>query len=235
MANNYLITGAKGVGKSTLLARLLQELDLKTAGFSVARINAADGKPLLFELRQAAELKEKGTEALKNQAPAEFSAAEKVKEDQAEAKRCQETFEIFNGAPETLSLSAAAGKSLKLLRYPKIFAYRENTEAKFTLKAEVFDNLGVELLRESAELIVMDELGRFELEADKFQKEVFSLLASEKIVIGVIKAEENPFLDKIRQRNDIEIYQLNEGDQEQRAVLLNKILENLKIYKQESE
>jgi nucleoside-triphosphatase len=81
----------------------------------------------------------------------------------------------------------------------------------------------------------MDELGRFELEADKFQKEVFSLLASEKNVIGVIKAEENPFLDKIRQRNDIEIYQLNEDDQEQRAVLLNKILENLKIYKQESE
>jgi nucleoside-triphosphatase len=98
MANNYLITGAKGVGKSTLLARLLQELDLKTAGFSVARTNAADGRPLLFELRQAAELKEKGAEALKNQAPAEFSAAEKVKEDQAEAKRCQETFEIFNGA-----------------------------------------------------------------------------------------------------------------------------------------
>lgn len=235
MANNHLITGAKGVGKSTLLARLLQKLDLKTAGYAVGRINADNGKPLLFKLVQASELAEKGADGLTKTAAADFSAVEKIKEDRAEAKRCQETFDLFNGAPETLSLSAGAGKSLKLLRHPKIFAYRENTAEKFTVRAEVFDNLGVELLRQPAELIVMDELGRFELEAQKFQNEVFSLLASEKIVIGVIKAEENPFLDKIRQRNDLKIYQLKEYDQGQRAEILDEILENLKIYKQESE
>lgn len=228
MANNYLITGAKGVGKSTLLARLLQELDLKTAGFAVARINAAGGKPLLFELRQAAELKEKGAAHLKNTASADFSAADRVKEDQAEAKRCQETFELFNGAPETLSLSAGADGSLKLLRHQKIFAYRENTKDKFLVKAEVFDNLGIELLRQKAEVVVLDELGRFELEAEKFQKEVFTLLDSEKIVIGVIKAESNPFLDKIRELDDLIIYELKESNQAQKAENFNKLLENLK-------
>ena len=228
MANNYFITGAKGAGKSNLLARLLQKLDLKTAGFAVRRINAANGKPLLFELRQAAELKEKGAEALKTKAASDFSAAEMVREDQAEAKRCQETFELFKGAPETLKLSAGADDSLNLLRYQKIFAYRENTAEKFRVKAEVFDNLGVELLNQNGELIVMDELGRFELEAEKFQKEVFSLLASEKIVIGVIKAESNPFLDKIRQRDDIKIYKLEEYSKQQREEIPNKILENLK-------
>jgi nucleoside-triphosphatase len=228
MANNHLITGAKGVGKSTLLARLLQKLDLKTAGFAAARINAAGGKPLLFELRQAAELKEKGAAALKNTAGADFSAARKLEADQAEAKRCQETFELFNGAPETLSLSAGADDSLKLLRYQKIFAYRENTKAEFSIRAEVFDNLGVELLRQKGQIIVMDELGRFELEAEKFRKEVFSLLDSENIVIGVIKAESNPFLDKIRQRDDLTIYELKEDSKKQKLEVFNKLLENLK-------
>lgn len=228
MANNYLITGAKGVGKSTLLARLLQKLDLKTAGFAVRRINAENDKPLLFELRQASELKEKGVEGLTEVAAADFSAAEMVKEDQKEAKRCQETFELFNGAPETLKLSAGADDSLNLLRYQKIFAYRENTAEKFKVQVEVFDNLGIELLNQNGELIVMDELGRFELEAEKFKKEVFSLLASEKIVIGVIKAESNPFLDKIRQRDDLKIYKLEEYNKQQWQEILNKILENLK-------
>jgi nucleoside-triphosphatase len=228
MANNYLITGAKGVGKSTLLARLLQKLDLKTAGFAVRRINAENDKPLLFELRQASELKEKGVEGLTEVEAADFSAAEMVKEDQKEAKRCQETFEIFNGAPETLKLSAGADDSLNLLRYQKIFAYRENTAEKFRVQVEVFDNLGIELLNQNGELIVMDELGRFELEAEKFKKEVFSLLASEKIVIGVIKAESNPFLDKIRQRDDLKIYKLEEYNKQQWQEILNKILENLK-------
>lgn len=227
MITNYLITGAKGVGKSTVLARLLQKLDLKTAGFVVGRINAENGKPLLFELRQAAELKEKGAAALINIAAEDFSAAQKVEADQAEVKRCQETFELFKGAPETLSLSIGADKSLKLLRHQKIFAYRENSAAKFTVKAEVFNNLGVELLKQPAELIIMDELGRFELEAEKFQKEVFSLLDSEKIVIGVIKAEANPFLDKIRQRDDLKIYKLEAQAEKQRAEVLNDILENL--------
>ncbi len=231
MANNYLITGAKGVGKSTLLARLLQKLDLKPAGLAVARINADSGKPLLFELRQAAELKAKGAEALINKAEPDFSAAELVAEDQKEAKRCQETFGLFEGAPKTLKLSAGADDSLKLLRYRKIFAYRENSAEKFKIEAEVFDNLGVELLSQAGELVVIDELGRFELEAHKFKKEVFALLASEKIVIGVIKAESNPFLDKIRGRDDLNIYQLAESNQAKSAEIFNKLLADLKNIK----
>jgi nucleoside-triphosphatase len=228
MANNYFISGAKGVGKSTLLARLLRELDLKPAGFAVKRINAASGKPLLFELRQAAELKEKGAKSLITTAAADFSATDKVEADRAEAKRCQETFELFEGAPKTLKLSAGADDSLKLLRYRKIFAYRENDAAEFQVEADVFDNLGVELLRQTGELVLLDELGRFELEALKFQKEVISLLASEKIVIGVIKAESNPFLDKLRGLDNLNIYKLEESNQTKNEEIFNKILENLK-------
>jgi nucleoside-triphosphatase len=231
MINNYFISGAKGVGKSTLLARLLRELDLKPAGFAVKRINAASGKPLLFELRQAAELKEKGAESLITKAAADFSAADKVEADRAEAERCQQTFEIFEGAPKTLQLSAGADDSLKLLRYRKIFAYRENDAAKFQVEADVFDNLGVELLKQPGQIVLLDELGRFELQALEFQREVFSLLASEKIVIGVIKAESNPFLDELRRRDDLEIYELKEQNKEQRAEIFNKLLENLKNIK----
>ena len=79
--------------------------------------------------------------------------------------------------------------------------------------------------------MLLDELGRFELQALEFQREVFSLLASEKIVIGVIKAESNPFLDELRRRDDLEIYELKEQNKEQRAEIFNKLLENLKNIK----
>ncbi|RCW62204.1 MULTISPECIES: nucleoside-triphosphatase [Halanaerobium] len=228
MTNNYLITGEKGVGKSSLLTQLLQQVDLKIAGFAVARIRAKNGKPLVFKLNQASELMEKGAAALIKTAETDFSAAELVARDQQEAKSCQETFALFEGAPKTLNLSAAAGDSLKLLRHQKIFAYREVTSDNFNIQTDVFNNLGFELLDQSGEIVVMDELGRFELKAEKFQKKVFSLLDSEKIVIGVIKNESNPFLDRIRQRDDLKIYELTASNQEQRRKILVDILENLK-------
>lgn len=225
MVNNYFITGAKRAGKSTLLARLLQKLDKNIAGFAVGRIEAENSKPLLFKLIPAADLKEKGADFLNKKAGENFSAARAVSEDEAEAKRCQETFELFEGAPASLKLSTAADDSLNLLRHQKIFAYREKTEDKFKINPKVFDSLGVELLKAAGEVVVLDELGRFELEAEKFKRQVFSLLSSEKIVIGVIKAESNPFLDKIRQRADLKIYHLKEENSEE---IYDQLLANLK-------
>lgn len=52
MVNNYFITGEMGVGKSTLLARILSTLKVKTAGFAVSRLNAQNKKPLVFKLKK---------------------------------------------------------------------------------------------------------------------------------------------------------------------------------------
>ena len=49
-----------------------------------------------------------------------------------------------------------------------------------------------------SDIIIMDELGRFEIKAHDFQNKVIELLKSDKLVLGVIKLEKNKFLDKVR-------------------------------------
>lgn len=191
--NNYFITGEMGVGKSTLLARILSTLKVEIAGFTVSRLNAQNKKPLIFRLKKAAELRKKGGERLKKVKTKNISLAKIISED-------------LNN---------------------EIFAYRKDPESKFNLRTEIFDKLGVELLSEKGEIYLMDELGRFELAAAKFQKKVFSLLNSKKIVLAVIKAEENKFLNKIRQRNDIQIYNLKAENQNEIYIQLINNLRNL--------
>lgn len=70
---------------------------------------------------------------------------------------------------------------------------------------EAFEEVGVPAIRsalaESA-VCVMDELGRFELGAPRFLAAVEEALASPVPVVGVLKAESNPFLDTVRRRPD---------------------------------
>lgn len=88
------------------------------------------------------------------------------------------------------------------------FASRENpTTYNWQVKPEVFNKIGVELLKagDRNSLVIIDELGRFEINSWEFQTQVFKTLLSERKVLGVLKAESNLFLDKIRMRTDLEI------------------------------
>ncbi|MFW6025428.1 MAG: nucleoside-triphosphatase [Candidatus Woesearchaeota archaeon] len=69
------------------------------------------------------------------------------------------------------------------------------------INKEVFDDYGLDLLSNYREkdIIIMDELGRFELKAKKFQNKVFEILKSNILVLGVIKKEKNIFLNKVRE------------------------------------
>lgn len=70
---------------------------------------------------------------------------------------------------------------------------------------EAFEGVGVRSIRralEAARLVVMDELGRFELRAPGFRRAVMDALADPVPVVGVLKADSNPFLDAIRARDD---------------------------------
>ena len=65
---------------------------------------------------------------------------------------------------------------------------------------ERFDRIGCEALNcsPSADLILMDELGPHEFEAEKFQKRVFELLRGGKPVLGVLQNVNSAFPDQIR-------------------------------------
>ncbi|MGM0410430.1 MAG: nucleoside-triphosphatase [Bacillota bacterium] len=69
------------------------------------------------------------------------------------------------------------------------------------INKEVFNVYGLQLLSNYKEkdLIIMDELGRFELFAPKFQNKVIEIIKSDILVLGVIKKEKNIFLNKVRE------------------------------------
>lgn len=73
---------------------------------------------------------------------------------------------------------------------------------------DAFETVGAEAVRNGlhrADLIVMDELGRFEIPAHGFRQAVAEALDSQTPVIGVLKDDDNPFLNGIRNREDTEV------------------------------
>ncbi len=170
MPNNILITGDKYVGKSTIIKRTLDKLNLKPGGFVVGRTGNLD-QWLSFYLTD----------------PLDYYYHWQGKSSSKYKKKCQ------------------------------IFAKRDHPSQDWEIHPEVFDEKGVEFLetgRNFRDILVMDELGRFELKADKFQAKVFEILDSNKPVLAVIKDEHNKFLDKIRDREDISMYRVKEKNHE---------------------
>lgn len=69
-----------------------------------------------------------------------------------------------------------------------------------------FENKGVEILNTSltnSDLIILDEIGFLEENAEKFKSSVRNILNSNKVVLGVLKEFDSPFLNEIRSRKDI--------------------------------
>lgn len=75
--------------------------------------------------------------------------------------------------------------------------------------AETFEKKAVHILCESLKIpnsiILMDELGFFEKDAEKFKEQVHRTLDSDHRVLGVIKEKRNPFLDSITERKDVKV------------------------------
>lgn len=106
----------------------------------------------------------------------------------------------------------------------------EKTEQGYSKgNVEAFDGFGVEILNDclisQPYLIVLDELGLFESDAIHFQEFVHSCLDARTPVLGVLKAKSSPFLDSIRYRNDITIYNVT---LENREELYKRIREMIK-------
>ena len=89
---------------------------------------------------------------------------------------------------------------------PVEIIYREKDR---TVRQKVFERLGVwsiERAMEHSELMVFDELGRFEQTCEKFTAAVRSALAHATPVLGALKSEGNVFLESIRRREDVSLF-----------------------------
>lgn len=102
--------------------------------------------------------------------------------------------------------------------YENYLICRRSEKWKMVPLANTFETKGVAILQKSLEssptLIVMDELGTLESEAINFQEKVLECLAAKIPVLGVIKDKKNPFLDSIREREDVILLNVCEGNRD---------------------
>lgn len=83
---------------------------------------------------------------------------------------------------------------------------------------EAFETVGVDSVKNGmhcADIIIMDELGRFEIPAGRFRQAVKEALDSTVAVIGVLKDDDNPFLNEIRIREDAEVLEVREENRDE--------------------
>jgi len=103
------------------------------------------------------------------------------------------------------------------------------------VRKNVFEELGswsIGRALNNASIIVLDELGRFEIGCSTFRERVTTAFNSYKVVIAVLKAESNPFLDGLRMRKDSFIVTVDTTNRDHMlGVLIHKIERCIKTTK----
>lgn len=77
------------------------------------------------------------------------------------------------------------------------------------------------------DIIILDELGFFESDSEKFKSKVYELLDSNKIILGTIKDHDCEFLNNIRKRDDILLIKVTKENREEILDELVEIINNL--------
>ncbi|MEW6455166.1 MAG: NTPase [Acidobacteriota bacterium] len=105
-----------------------------------------------------------------------------------------------------------------------------HTLGKYGINVEDLEEIGVRSLKDAIEnkgIIVIDEIGKMELFSDEFRKIAIKALNSDKRVVGVIHRKSIPFLNEIKQRKDVEMYELTLENRNYLETKLKKELEKL--------
>jgi len=157
IVSNILITGHPGVGKTTLVKKVIEELRLDPVGFYTEEIRE-EGKRVGFRIKS-----------------------------------------LTPGLPRMEGILARVGLAGPYRRGP------------YTINIRDMEEIGARSLEEALShggLIVIDEIGNMEIVSKRFQAAVITSLESPSPVLGVIKYEPGPFVDRIRSRPDVEIIKL---------------------------
>ncbi len=151
MAQHVFLTGAKGVGKSTLLQKLLQEIPGTIGGFRTKRLNS------------------------------------------------------FQPPAYTVHLLPPVGPCCPTA--DNLLFHCGQAEAGIATR---FDRLGSAALSQSCNLLVMDELGPHEAEAEGFRAAILSKLDGNTPILGVLQQAESDFLREIQCHPKVRLFPVNQ-------------------------
>lgn len=96
--------------------------------------------------------------------------------------------------------------------------------SRYGVDVESLEKIGVEAIQRaiaSKEIIVIDEIGKMELYSQKFKQAVLAALDSPGRVLGVIHLAPILFLDRIRSRPDVALFEV---DGENNSAIKKKII-----------
>lgn len=106
----------------------------------------------------------------------------------------------------------------------------DDTDCSREIFLDSFDIGIVSILEKSLknrDIIILDELGFFENDSEKFKHKIYELLDSDKIILGVIKDYDCKFLNDIRKRDDILLIEVTEENRKEILDELIKIIDDL--------
>ena len=88
---------------------------------------------------------------------------------------------------------------------------------RFRVDVEAFERHGVKALRDASEdpiIILMDEIGRFEVHAPKFVAEIHRCLDCANPVLGVLSAHGGPVVEAVAARDDVRFVAVEESSRD---------------------
>lgn len=100
--------------------------------------------------------------------------------------------------------------------------------SRYGVDVDSLDRIGVEAILKaiaSKEIIIIDEIGKMELFSEKFKQAVLRALDSTKRVLGVIHLAKLPFLEAIRSRKDVLIFEIDGQNNEEIKKKIISIIE----------
>jgi nucleoside-triphosphatase len=173
---NILITGVPGVGKTTLITRLCDELkEFPIAGFFTT------------EIRERGERK---------------------------------GFKLISLDGRKSILSHVEIKSRFMV-------------GKYGVDVKAFEEFlqAIDLGSSNADVIVIDEIGKMECFSQRFKGLLLRLLNSRKIIIATIALKGNEFISQIRQRPDVQVYEITAKNRD--SLVFDVLSQAEKILRQE--
>jgi nucleoside-triphosphatase len=97
---------------------------------------------------------------------------------------------------------------------------------KYKVDIEGFENLlgSLSFFNPSTRLIIVDEIGKMECLSNRFKTELQACLDSEKWVIATIALRGTGFIEAVKKRDDVRLFEMTQGN---RDSLLNEILKEV--------